>query len=224
MVFTNDMRLWRKLSITGLIGVVVYILFIIVGSFLWRGYNHITQTISELTGFGVPGANINLLFSMISGGLQIVFACTVLIIFRLQKLKSLVIIGALLLLLTEIASFVSLCIVRLQLLEPLIAPDNIMHLVTTGIMLICSVGSSFCIGFGLRKAADYNTIGSFTLCCAVIIAIFGLLLPVSMFGQLFITGLIERIHTLTLEAWIAVISIYLYRKIDLKQRPILSGE
>jgi len=36
MDFKNEMRLWRKLSITGLIGVVVYILFIIVGSFLWR--------------------------------------------------------------------------------------------------------------------------------------------------------------------------------------------
>jgi hypothetical protein len=88
-------------------------------------------------------------------------------------------------------------------------------------MLICSIGSSFCIGIGLRKTVDYKTIGQFNLCCAVIIAIFGLLLPVSMFGRLFITGLIERIHTLTLEAWIAVLSIYIYRKIDLKERPLL---
>lgn len=217
MGLTKETKLWRKLSITGFIGVAVYILFILVGSISWRNYNHITQTISELTGYGAPGASKNLILVSISGVLQIIFAYSVVVIFKSLKVNRSAIIGAVLLLLVEVASFISLSFLRQDLLEPLTGYQNIIHIAVTGIMIICSIGSSFCVGIGLEKTGGNKKIGDFILYCGIVITIFGILLPISMFNQWFITGLIERIHTFTLQSWIAGLSIYLFRKLRTMQ-------
>lgn len=213
MGLTTETSLWRKLSIIGFIGVMVYFLFILVGSILWRNYNHITQTISELTGYGAPGASKNLILASISGVLQITFAYSIIVIFKSLKVNRSAVIGAILLLFVEITSLIALCILRLDLHGSISNPKNAMHFVTTGIMIICSIGSSFYIGIGLGKAERYKNIGNFILYSGIVITIFGMLLPISMFYQFLMTGLVERIHTFILQTWIAVLSIYLYKKL-----------
>jgi len=65
----------QVLSICGIVGPISYTIVVIVLGFLWPGYNHVTQAISELGGVGAPDAIImNIAGFALTGTLIAAFA------------------------------------------------------------------------------------------------------------------------------------------------------
>lgn len=68
-------RALSMLAICGIIAPILYTTSVIVLGFLWLGYNHVTQFISELGGVGTPNAIVmNTLGFGLTGLLEIAFA------------------------------------------------------------------------------------------------------------------------------------------------------
>lgn len=74
--------IWQILSISGIIGAIIYIAHVVIGGLLWKGYSHITQTISELTGSGAPNASMLKIFTTVYGILMIIFSISLFFVFR----------------------------------------------------------------------------------------------------------------------------------------------
>jgi hypothetical protein len=93
--------------------------------------------------------------------------------------------------------------------------QNIMHFIVTGVVVICTIGSGFCIGIGLKKSG-LKGIGLFIIICSIIITAFGAFTPISMGAGLPVSGLAERINIFSLQLWISVLSVWLFIKADRK--------
>jgi len=47
---TGKGRIWGIMSLCGIPGVAFYTLDVVLGGILWRGYSHLSQAVSKLTG------------------------------------------------------------------------------------------------------------------------------------------------------------------------------
>ncbi len=71
---SRQSRLLTASALAGIIAPIVFTIIVIVLGFLWTGYSHLTQAISELGETGAPNMNIQALNFIILGILTIVFA------------------------------------------------------------------------------------------------------------------------------------------------------
>jgi hypothetical protein len=202
----------QLLSLAGIIGAAAYAAHVVIGGILWEGYNHITQTISELTGSQAPNADFLLIFTNIYGICMIIFSVNLLLQVRQKKLHKAVWIGALLLTIMEITSYVGYSLFPLDTSGALSGFQNIMHMVVTAIVVICTIGTGFFMGAGMRKSPEYIKLGTFILVCAVIITVFGAMTPAFMANNIPVSGLTERINIFTLQICLSVISVTMYHK------------
>ena len=71
---TSRSRLINLSAIAGLVGPIVFAIIVIVLGYLWTGYNHLTQAISELGATNAPNMSIQALNFAILGILTVTFA------------------------------------------------------------------------------------------------------------------------------------------------------
>lgn len=205
-------RYTNLLPLTGVIGALAYLIHVVLGGILWEGFSHITQTISELTGSQAPDADLLKIFTNIYGVCMIVFSIYLLLMVRREKLHITVRIGALLLVIMEVTSYIGYSMFPLDTSGDLSGFQNIMHIIVTAVVVICTIGTGYFMGFGMRKSQTYRKLGQFILICSVIITLSGAMTPIFMANEVPITGLTERINIFTLQGCLSVISIFLYRK------------
>ncbi|MFH5836794.1 DUF998 domain-containing protein [Proteiniclasticum sp. C24MP] len=205
-------RFRQIISLTGAAGVLFYTAHVILGGLLWEGYSHITQTISELTAKGSPNAEIPRVLSTIYAVLLIVFSFYLFSFMRRRSLHKAAVMGSFFFILMQITSFIGYSLFPLDLSESISDFTNVMHLVVTFIVVLCTLLSSFSLGYGLRKEKKHRKIGKFILLCAVIITLSGALTPLSMAKGIEVSGLLERINIFTLLSWVFVLSVYLFRE------------
>jgi len=204
--------IWQIFVLSGAISAVFYILHIILGEYLWPEYDPIRQMISELTAVGAPNAQFLRIFTVFYGVFAMIFAFSLYFILKKAKLNRFAQIGTVLLLIMEIASFIGYYLFPLDMGEGVRSFSNLMHIVVTAIVIVCTIGFAFFTGVGLRKSVGYKSIGSFVLFCAFIITIFGALTPIMMMRGILISGLTERINIYSLILCVFILSIYLFRK------------
>lgn len=200
----------RLLSLSGAIGVAFYTAHVIIGGFLWDGYSHVRQTISELTATGAPNADFLRVLTAVYGLLLVIFAICTYVIFRKKKLSKISILGAFLLIIMEFFSFAGYSLFPLDQAGSLADFQNIMHIIVTAVVVICTIASSYCIGIGLMRSSRHRKIGVFIFICAIIITVSGIMTPVIMANKLLISGLTERINIFSLQTWIFALSVYLF--------------
>ena len=203
--------IWQWLGLTGAVSAVVYAAHVVLGGLLWEGYSHITQTISELTADGAPSAELLRVFTTVYGILALVFAGCLVFALRGLGAKRAAVVGAVLLLVMEFASLVGYGLFPLRGGTEM-DPENMGHLIVTGIVVLCTISSVLIMGIGLVKTPGFKALGVFTLICAAIIIVSGGITPVAIANELPIGGLIERINIFTLQTWIFVLSVSLVRK------------
>lgn len=208
---TGKKSVWQVLALSGIIGVFFYTLHVVLGGILWPEYNPIAQTISELTGNGSPNAGLLTVFTTIYGALLILFSVCVYFCFKTLQVKKLAMAGAILLILMEIASFFGYMAFPLDMGGALDNFQNTMHLVVSGIVVVCTLGASYLTGIGLWKTPGHKKMGVFIFICAIVITVFGGMTPAAMANNLPFAGLTERINIFTLHAWTLVLSVYLFR-------------
>lgn len=202
----------QLLSLAGIIGAAAYIAHVIIGGILWEGYSHITQTISELTGSQGPNADFLLIFTNIYGICMIIFSVNLILQIRQKRLHKAVWIGALLLTIMEITSYVGYSLFPLDTSGDLSGFQNIMHMVVTAVVVLCTISMGFFMGVGMRSNPEYKKLGTFILICAVVITVFGAMTPAFMANNIPVSGLTERINIFTLQICLSVISVTMYHK------------
>ena len=202
---------WQVLALSGAASTLLYMIHVIVGGILWDGYSHVRQTISELTGNGAPDAEMLRIFTLGYGVLAVLFSVAVYVLFRKYKVDGIARFGAILLLIMYGASLIGYGLFPLEQGGEVLTFGNFMHLAITAIVVIATVGALFAIGYGLLLTKNFRGIGLFTLICAIVIVLAGVATPIVLNNELPYAGLVERVTIFTLQLWMFMLAIYLYR-------------
>lgn len=210
MVFEEKSKLWNYLSLSGAVGVIFYTAHVVIGGLLWDGYSHVRQTISELTAEGAPNADFLRILTSVYGLLLVIFSIYVYVAVRKSKVHNAVIIGSIFFVVMQLSSFIGYSLFPLDLSLDTSSFQNLMHIIVTIIVVVCTIASSYFIGIGFIKSEKHRKIGFFILLCAVIITVSGILTPIAMANNMSISGLTERINIFALQSWIFVLSLYLF--------------
>ncbi len=202
---------WQWLGLAGAASAVVYAAHVVLGGILWGGYSHLTQTISELTADGAPNAELLRVFTTVYGILALVFSVCLVFTLRNFQAKRVAVLGAVLLLVMEFASLVGYGLFPLRGGTEM-DPENMGHLIVTGIVVICTISSVLLVGLGLVKTPGFKALGVFSIVCAAMIVVSGGMTPVAIATELPVGGLIERLNIFTLQTWVFVTSVSMLRK------------
>lgn len=202
---------WQVLALSGAASAAVYMVHVIMGGLLWDGYSHVRQTISELTGNGAPDAEMLRAFTIGYGILAVIFSVVVYVLFRKYQVHKIAQFGAVLLLVMHTASLIGYSLFPLEQGGEVLTFGNFMHLATTAIVVIATVGALFAIGYGLWLTKNFRGIGLYTLLSAIVIVLAGVATPIVLNNELPYAGLVERVIIFTLQLWVLVLSLYLYR-------------
>ncbi len=194
---------------SGMLAVVIYLLHILLGGFLWKGYSHLQQPISDLTATGAPNRFLLLLFTNIYGVLALIFAVSFTIFERKERHKLVFLGGISFIILHVVSISYSFFPQDLPGAEPTFA--GTMHLVVTVLIVPFTILTPLLIGFGLKKEKAWKTLGNFSLICGILIIIFGGLTGFFFAKGLPYFGLVERINIGTLQIWTFVMSYKLLK-------------
>ena len=189
---------------TGMLAVMVYILHVLLGGFLWKDYSHLQQPISDLTSSGAPNKDLLLLITNIYGVLALIFALSFTLIVS-QKNHRFVFGGGVSLVLMHIVSL-SYGFFPQDLPGAETTFKGTMHLVVTGLIVPFTILSPLLIGFGFRKNKERRTLGIFSVVCGVLIFILGGLTGLFYANHLAYFGLVERLNIGTLQVWMFILS------------------
>lgn len=194
---------------SGMLAVIIYLLHILIGGYLWRTYNHLQQPISDLTATGAPNRYLLLLFTNIYGVLALIFAVSF-TIFEKREHHKLVFWGGISFILLHVFSIsYSFFPQDLPGAEPTFA--GMMHLVVTALIVPFTILTPLLIGFGFKKEKAWKTLGSFSVICGILIITFGGLSGFFFAKGLPYFGLVERINIGTLQIWTFIISYNLLK-------------
>jgi len=189
---------------SGMLAVVIYLLHILIGGYLWKTYSHLQQPISDLTATGAPNRSLLLLFTNIYGGLALIFAVSFTFFERKERHK-LVFWGGISFIILHIVSIsYSFFPQDLPGAEPSFA--GMMHLVVTVLIVPFTILTPLLIGFGLKKEKAWKTLGNFSLICGILIIIFGGMSGFFFAKGLPYFGLVERINIGILQIWTFILS------------------
>ena len=203
--------LLKKAAILGAASAGVYVLHVLLGGFLWDGYSHIEQTISELTGSGAPNAEWLRVLTVLYGVLAVAFSVVVYLLFEKYHVHRAARIGSVLLVLMHFTSLFGYALFPLEDNGAVLNMNNMMHLAVTAAIVILTVAAIFSIGFGLLKTRYFKAMGVFTVVCGLVLILSGIATPVVLNNGVPVAGLVERINIFTLQLWMFVLSIFLYK-------------
>ncbi len=194
----------------GMLAVVFYFAHVLLGGFLWKGYSHFQQPISDLTATGAPNRDLLLVLTNIYGILALIFAVSF-SIFEGRKYNKLVLWGGI--------SFILMHFVSISYgFFPQDLPGNpttfagTMHLVVTALIVPFTILSPILIGFGLKKEQRWRKLGKYSIITGILIFVFGGLTGIFFANKLPYFGLVERLNIGTLQVWTFVLSYNISKK------------
>ncbi|MDP2235587.1 MAG: DUF998 domain-containing protein [Bacteroidales bacterium] len=196
---------------SGMLAVVIYLLHILIGGYLWKTYSHLQQPISDLTATGAPNRFLLLLFTNIYGALALIFAVSF-TFFEGNEHRKLVFWGGISFIILHLVSIsYSFFPQDLPGAEPSFA--GMMHLAVTFVIVPFTILTPLLIGYGLKKEKAWKALGNFSLICGMLIIVFGGLSGFFFAKELPYFGLVERINIGILQIWTFILS---YKLINLK--------
>lgn len=191
----------------GMIGVLVYILFVNLGDFLWKAYDPITMDISTLTAVGSPNAELLRVFSNIYGICVILFAVGMVIkSFRIYNWTTKI--GYILLLVMELVSLFGYGLFPLEGDKTVMTFQNMMHIIVTVIVVLTTITFGFLVAIGYKKYDATRKLGKFIFIMAILITITGIINPIGMNAGWNILGVTERLVIYSVQILIFYVSFY----------------
>lgn len=180
---------------------------VIIGGFLWEGYSHLQQPISDLTASGAPNKTLMSLITLIYGTLAIIFALSF-TVFESRKHHKFVFWGGI--------SFIVLHIISISYgLFPQDLPNaettllGIMHIVITALIIPFTILTPILIGLGFIKVPVWKTFGIYSIITGIMIILLGGASGYFFVEKLPYFGLIERLNIGTLQLWTFLLSLKL---------------
>lgn len=198
---------YKFLMPLGMIGALFYLAHTIIGSILWTDYNSITTDISSLTADGAPNVHLLKIFLLIYGICMLLFAIA-LIKKSFSQYNKLLKTGYIILMIMQLTSMFGYSLFPLSGDKTVMNFQNMMHIIVTAIVVFTTISFSFLISFGYLKQEKTKRLGKFTLVMAILITLFGLLNPISMWLKLNILGLTERLEIYAIQLLMFMLSYY----------------
>jgi hypothetical membrane protein len=212
---TASNKLWRYLCISGMVAVAAYVLHVVLGGFLWQGYNHLMQPISDLTATGAPDRallnNILLAYAIPA----VVFGLSAYIYLR-RFAPKLAQVGMLLYLIMQAISFLYKFFPE-DLPGAAMSFPGLMHMVITFAIVPLTILAPIFIGAGLRKLEKLKKFGIFCIVVGFVILCAGGTSTIFFANRLPYFGLVERINIGTLQLWTFLLALKLVRTETAKQ-------
>lgn len=194
---------------SGMLAVVIYLLHVLLGGYLWETYSHLQQPISDLTATGAPDRYLLLVLTNIYGVLALIFAISF-TVFEGKEHHKLVFWGGISFIILHVVSIsYSFFPQDLPGAEPTFA--GTMHLLVTILIVPFTILTPLLIGFGLKKKKTRKSLGNFSLLGGILIIIFGGLSGYFFAKGLPYFGLVERKNIGTLQIWTFVLSYKLIK-------------
>lgn len=198
----------QKLTLFGAIAVFFYVFHVVLGGWLWEGYRHLQQPISDLTAQGAPDRRVLTVITLLYGICSIVFAASAYIAFKrfAPKISR---IGMLVFLVMHLVSIT-------YGLFPQNAPGaplsftGVMHLAVTALIVPLTILAPLLVGIGLRKDRDFKVYGQYSLATGVFILIAGGTAAIFFAQGWPYFGLVERFNIGALQLWMLVSSLLLF--------------
>lgn len=201
--------MWKKLTIFGMLGALGYVFHIVLGGILWKGYNQLMQPISDLTASGAPDRVLlgNILF--LYGPPAIIFSFSA-FMFLGKFAPKVSRIGMLLFFFMQIVSF-SYRYFPEDLPGSPITFMGTMHIVVTGLIVPLTILSPLLVGIGFRRMQSFKSFGIYSIITGIMIFIAGGTTAIFFANKLPYFGLVERINIGTLQLWMFLTSLKLFR-------------
>ncbi|KHD36651.1 hypothetical protein NL50_09000 [Clostridium acetobutylicum] len=197
----------KGIFITGIISPVIYVLYVIIGGLLWKGYSQIKQPISDLSASGAPKLGILNGFCSLSQILGLIFAISAFIYVKKLNIKSLNI--SMLLLLAEAIISLSYAFFPEDIRGTALTFTGIMHFVITGLIVPIVILMPLFAGLSFRKFDGYVRFSNYSIFTSIIIFVSGILSIVVMANNLPFFGVVERINIGALQLWIFSFAVVL---------------
>lgn len=198
---------------TGMLAALIYLLHVLIGGFLWPGYNHLHQPISDLTGNGAPHRTLLLIMTNLYGILSLIFAIAFTIGVS-KKFHQPTFWGGISLICMHFLS-ISYGFFPEDLTGSAPSFEGKMHLVVTGLIVPFTILAPVLIGTGMKKSPEmpaYRSFGNFSLLCGMLIIILGGLSGYLFANKLPYFGIVERLNIGTLQLWTFLLSYQLSYK------------
>ncbi|HSJ37701.1 MAG TPA: DUF998 domain-containing protein [Planococcus sp. (in: firmicutes)] len=198
----------KKLTIFGALGVFAYVVHVVLGGFLWEGYRHLHQPISDLTAQGAPDRFLLSVITFVYGVFSIVFAASAYIVIKrfAPKISR---IGMLLFLAMHVIS-ITYGLFPQDLPGAPMTFTGVMHLVITALIVPLTILAPLLVGIGLRKVKGFESYGKYSVITGILILIAGGSAALFFANQWPYFGLVERINIGVLQLWMLVTSIRLF--------------
>jgi hypothetical protein len=199
---------FQRFSLLGVVAVSAYVLHVVLGGFLWSGYNHLMQPISDLTATGAPDREmleIILLFYAIPAILYGLFSYLYILKFTPKVAQA----GMLLYLIMQIVSFSYRFFPQdLPGATPTFA--GTMHLAVTFLIIPLTILAPILIGVGFLKIKGFKRFGVYSIITGILIFIFGGTTAIFFAQKLPYFGLVERLNIGTLQLWTFLMALKLF--------------
>lgn len=200
--------MWKKLTGLGMIGVAAYVLHVVLGGFLWKGYNHLMQPISDLTASGAPNKDLLSVITLIYGLLCIVAVFSAFMYIR-KSAPRLASAGILVFLAMHLVS-ITYGFFPEDLPGAPMSTLGFMHIVVTALIVPLTILAPILVGAGLRKIDGLKGFSKYSIITGIVIFLAGGATAVFFAQKLPYFGLMERINMSAVQLWTFLLSMKLY--------------
>jgi hypothetical protein len=200
--------IYQYLALFGVLCVIMFFLHCIIGSSIYnvnRGYNGITQYISELTADNAPSRVVGKVFLTLFSIFQLIFSIVLLMIFN-KKSNKFFYYGLIAYVIVGFLSFFIYLFFPLTSVVTALNTRNILHNVFNTLSLISYSISLLLIGIGLMKNEKYKWLSYTAFILLAISFIAGILTATVMSMK----GLFERINFYSLLIFSAILSLWVF--------------
>ena len=196
---------YRIVALTGILGVLFYVLHVFLGQAAYPGYRAASQAVSELSAIGAPSRMVALLFFSLYSLCMIVFALGLWMLFR-DRISGTFSIGCLLLLGTYVVSWIGCLFFPPAQSLATGFWKNVAHLILNGGVMLFSVAALLFIGLGVWKRYRWLSLFSFF---AIFMVITGMVLS-GLVGQMYV-GAAQRISAFALVLYDLLLAVWMMR-------------
>lgn len=202
--------MWKKLTGLGILGVAFYVLHVVLGGILWKGYSQLMQPISDLTAAGAPNRDLLGVFTALYGILCTVFAFSAFMYLR-KRVPKTAAAGALVFLAMQLVSL-SYGLFPEDLAGAAPTFTGTMHIAVTFLIVPLTILGPLLIGIGLRKIEPLRKLGIYSLVTGIFIFFAGGATAIFFAQKLPYFGLVERINMEALQLWTFAFSWRLFSR------------
>lgn len=197
----------KKLFIFGIISTLVYLIHVILGSILWKGYSNIRQPISDLTATGAPNAGILNIVTNISWLLGLIFILCAFIYLKELNIKEINI--SMILYLAESLITFSYTFFPEDMPGTTLTFTGFMHLAVTGLIVPVIILKLLFAGLGFRKLNGHSKFSTYSIVTSIIVFVSGIVTVIFAVNKVPFFGVAQRINIGSLELWQFIFALML---------------